>query len=171
MVGSVYASFPLPNDMEAVKASAAQGDAKAQYKLGFLHEQGAFGKVDVEKAASWYEKAANAGNKDAKLALMLLAELTQKSGKAVSVDNTVTVKMRRDKIKALVSESTTFDSLEKSAKQGDSQAQFRMGTLYNNGIGMKQDANEAKKWYALAAEGGDNNAVFALDMIRESQGR
>ena len=45
-----------------------------------------------------------------------------------------------------------------AAEKNDSQAQFSLGYMYNNGKGVKQDHSEANKWYQKAAEQGN---VFA----------
>ena len=41
-----------------------------------------------------------------------------------------------------------------------------LGELYANGLGVTNDDVEAAKWYALAAERGDREAMFALAMFR-----
>ena len=40
------------------------------------------------------------------------------------------------------------------AKQGDTDAQFNLGIMYDNGQGVPQDDKIAVKWYRLAAEQG-----------------
>ena len=42
-----------------------------------------------------------------------------------------------------------------SAEQGDNDAQFNLGQMYSNGLGVLQDFKEAAKWYRLSAEQGD----------------
>ena len=41
-------------------------------------------------------------------------------------------------------------------------AQFKMGTLYDNGIGVEQSDTEAFHWYLKAAENGDTGAMNDL---------
>src|SRR5699024_1386846 len=50
----------------------------------------------------------------------------------------------------------------KSADQGEADAQFGLGSLYEDGSGVAKDAAEAAKWYRLAAEQGDAEAQFKL---------
>ena len=38
------------------------------------------------------------------------------------------------------------------AEQGDAEAQFNLGQMYREGLGVEQDYKEAVKWYRLAAE-------------------
>ena len=48
------------------------------------------------------------------------------------------------------------------AKQGDKQAQFRLGEMYVNGYGVKQDDAAAMAWYRKAADQGLHEAEFAV---------
>ena len=40
------------------------------------------------------------------------------------------------------------------AEQGDAEAQFNLGVMYQKGNGVKQDNKQAAKWFALAAKQG-----------------
>ena len=51
---------------------------------------------------------------------------------------------------------------EDLALQGDAAAQFYLGIMYENGLGVAQDPAEAAKWYRRAAEQGNANAQFHL---------
>ena len=44
------------------------------------------------------------------------------------------------------------DEIQKKAEQGDAEAQFNLGVLYDNGEGVKQNRVKAAEWYRLAAE-------------------
>ena len=48
------------------------------------------------------------------------------------------------------------------AEQGDAQAQYKLGTMYDNGQEVSQDYAEAAKWYRKAAEQGFAKAQFNL---------
>jgi hypothetical protein len=41
------------------------------------------------------------------------------------------------------------------AEQGDVRAQFNLATMYYNGQGVRQDREQAAKWFRMAAEQGD----------------
>jgi Sel1 repeat len=49
-----------------------------------------------------------------------------------------------------------------SADQGDANAQFLVGTMYQRGRGVPEDATQAVHWYRLAAEQGQVKAQFFL---------
>lgn len=54
------------------------------------------------------------------------------------------------------------------AEQGDANAQYNLGTMYDNGEGVREDDEEAAKWYRKAAEQGDATALAALETGRNS---
>ncbi len=58
--------------------------------------------------------------------------------------------LRPDEIKALL----------QRAENGDVSAQYDLGTVYKDGLGVDKNPKEALKWYALAAEYGDARAQF-----------
>jgi len=56
----------------------------------------------------------------------------------------------------------TPDDLRKLAEQGDSEAQFTLGTLYRNGDGVLQNDSKAVEWFQRAADQGHPLALRAL---------
>ena len=51
------------------------------------------------------------------------------------------------------------------AEQGDAQAQYNLGIMYDNGQGVPQDDAEAVKWYRKAAEQGIAKAQYNLGVM------
>ena len=51
------------------------------------------------------------------------------------------------------------------AEAGDTSAQFNLGLMYYNGLGVPQDYKEAIKWYTLAAEQGDADVQNNLGLM------
>ena len=49
-----------------------------------------------------------------------------------------------------------------SAEQGNANAQYNLGNMYNEGKGVPQDYKEAAKWWKLAAEQGHEEAQYNL---------
>jgi len=59
----------------------------------------------------------------------------------------------------------------KAARRGLAVAQYRLGTLYERGRGVKRDAKEALKWYEKAAKAGNVKAMHNLAvMLTNGQG-
>ena len=57
---------------------------------------------------------------------------------------------------------TAYKLLLTLAKQGDVEAQYRLGLLYDDGYEVPQDYKEAVKWWKLAAEQGLEIAQYNL---------
>jgi TPR repeat protein len=55
-------------------------------------------------------------------------------------------------------------TLRKQAEAGDAKARFNIGSMYENGVGVRQDYAEAAKWYRKAAEQGDVEAARILGL-------
>ena len=53
---------------------------------------------------------------------------------------------------------TAYKLFLRLAAHGDADAQFSLGTLYDEGHGVPQDYKEALKWYRLSAEQGEATA-------------
>jgi hypothetical protein len=55
-----------------------------------------------------------------------------------------------------------YKEIRRAADQGDASAQYRVGRMYEGGIGVTQDSAEAVRWYRKAAEQGMATAQFEL---------
>ncbi len=51
------------------------------------------------------------------------------------------------------------------ADQGKADAQYNLGFMYANGLGVGKDFAEAAKWYRLAADQGNAHAQFGLGIM------
>ena len=66
---------------------------------------------------------------------------------------------------------TALREWEPLAEQGNIEAQYNLGFMYDNGQGLTQDKAEAVKWYLLAAEQAHSDAQLNLGAIyRNGQG-
>ncbi len=63
---------------------------------------------------------------------------------------------------------TAFPELQPFAEQGNAVAQFALGWMYDNGLGVPEDDKQAVKWYTLSAEQGDAGAQFNLGVLHEN---
>ncbi|RHZ67566.1 hypothetical protein Glove_300g26 [Diversispora epigaea] len=54
-------------------------------------------------------------------------------------------------------EEEAFQCCLKSAEEGNSEGQFRLGYCYEHGIGTTKDKEKAFQWYLKSAEGGNSN--------------
>jgi len=53
----------------------------------------------------------------------------------------------------------------KAADQGDAQAQYNLGVMYDKGEGVAQNKTEAAHWYRKAADQGDAQAQYNLGVM------
>lgn len=51
------------------------------------------------------------------------------------------------------------------AEQGDANAQFSLGVMYSQGLGVAENLSEAVRWFRLAAVGGKSEAQFTLGVF------
>jgi TPR repeat protein len=65
----------------------------------------------------------------------------------------------------------TFAALRSRADHGDVEAQFKLGQVYEHGLGVASDPLEAARWYRMAAEQGHAKAASALQALAEQKGR
>ena len=129
-----YCDEPNIDDVVTPFEKAAyEGDAKAQWLLGFLYREGKGVRQDYTKAREWFEKAAAQGDAEAQCGLGFLYY----EGKGVIQDYT---KAR--------------EWFEKAAAQGDATAQLSLGVLYYEGKGVRQNSIMAKEWFGKACDGG-----------------
>ena len=47
---------------------------------------------------------------------------------------------------------TAFEKLKPLAEQGDAEAQYNLGVMYDNGLEVTQDYKEAVRWYQQSAK-------------------
>ena len=117
-------------NLEATQAAAAKGDARAEYKLARIYEQGQGVQQDYVKAAGYLLQSADQGYADAEVLL------GSYYGRGRGVPRNL---------------STAVSWYRKAADQGDAGAQGTLGLLYSVGMGVQQDYIEAYYWLSLAA--------------------
>ena len=66
--------------------------------------------------------------------------------------------------------SETIDNIQNSAIDGNPQAQYELGQMYEFGRGVGQDYTEAMAWYMKAAQQNYAQAQYAIGLLYE-QGR
>ena len=141
-VGKVYKGMEInENKILCYTILAEQGDASAQFNLGYCYDKGLGVEQNYEKAVEWYTKSAEQGNAYAQLNLGYCYD------KGLGVE--------QDYEKAV-------EWYAKSAEQGDLTAQNNLGCHYAKGQGVEQDYEKAVYWWKKSAEQGDANAQFHL---------
>ena len=62
-------------------------------------------------------------------------------------------------------ESDELNEVIKVAEQGDADAQYELGVMYNNGMGVEQNDETSVIWYTLSAEQGFASAQYNLGVM------
>ena len=125
---------------------AEQGDARAQYNLGSMHENGQGVLQDYKTAVKWYRLAAEQGYV---LAQYNLGQMFRR-GQGVLQNYKTAVKWYR-----------------LSAEQGNASAQYNLGVMYGNGNGVIQDNIYAHMWFNISASNGNKDAVKNRDLVEK----
>ena len=127
------------------RKAAEQGDAGAQFDLGWLYAHGRGVETNYAQAVAWYRRSAEQGNSAAQhwLGHCFL------NGTGVVED-----------------EAEAFRWFRDAAEAGIPAAQNDLGRMYAKGRGVEQDSTQALGWYRKAADAGlpsaQNNLAWAL---------
>ena len=152
-----------PDQITEIRRLAEQGDADAQYSLGYRYATGTGVPQDRAEAARWLRLAADQGHIQAEDFLGRM----RPSGSQRATDN-VAEPALREALPPATGQSPRsgnpfrVPSLRTDAEQGDANAQYNLGIRYVTGVGVPQDRAEAIRWYRLAAEQGHVLAQSAL---------
>ena len=139
--------------MQRFLAADEAGNKKAARYVGLLYEQGLGVEQDYALAASWYEKGVNAGDLTSGYYLGLLYK------QGLGVD--------QDYEKAAEYFASVAASENKSAT-GVVDARVELAQLYEQGLGVEQNVDRAIALYREAAEYGNEQAVEALERLRDN---
>ena len=113
---------------------AEDGNARAQYNLGWMHANGKGTAQDFKEAIKWYTKSAQQGNVNAQYNL---GNLYLRGDGAAQNDN------------------LAFSWFLKAAEQGDAPAQYNLCRMYILGKGGEKNILEARFWCKQALENDD----------------
>lgn len=119
---------------------AEAGQANAQYYMGAIFGLGRGVDRDLDRAETWFGKAAQQGHARALFSLGNIHRMRSDTDGAIRY-----FKMAADK--------------------GVRSAQYNLGVLYATGDGVGKDVEEAFKWYARAAENGHATAQYNLGIF------
>jgi TPR repeat protein len=85
-----------------------------------------------------------------------------------SVENSKSADFQKGLTAALSGDfATALREWKPLAKQGNADAQYNLGYMYQKGLGVPQDDKTAVKWYTLAAERGNANARTNLSNLQK----
>lgn len=122
---------------------ADQGNAEAQYAIGFMYAGGQGVRRNNAEAAKWWRLAADQGNTFAQYNLGTLYD----NGEGVPQNKAEALKL-----------------YYLAAERGNAGAQFSVGLLYFAGVAVPENRIEAAKWWRRAADQGHIGAQAYLGL-------
>lgn len=141
-IGAIGLSPEISAELaSSLEPKARNGDADAQFLLGYAYATGMGVPQSYTKALYWSKKAAQQDHAEAQFNV----GAAYAAGRGVKQSYTNAVQWFR-----------------KAAEQGVAMAQFNMGRLYANGKGIKKSYVKAMYWYRKASEQGLAKAQFNL---------
>jgi hypothetical protein len=169
----------LAAQAKATRALAEQGDAQAQYHLGYIYRYGQGVPLNNDEALRWYRKAADQGYAAGEYGLANMYFY----GLGVLQDYTESIRWCRKAAdqgyapaqaglgsKYFYGDGLAKDDSQsvfwyrKAADQGYAWAEYDLGYMYDYGRGVSQDRAEANRWYRKAADHGNEFAQRALGL-------
>ena len=163
-----------------LRAAALKGDPAAAYEVGVRFAEGKGVASDLDEAAKWYDRAAQAGvvpalfrlgtfyekglsvKKDIDIARRYYAQAAER-GSAKAMHNLAVLDADGGGKGANYKSASIW--FRKAADRGVADSQFNLGILYARGIGVEQNLAESFKWFTLAAAQGDADAGRKRDDI------
>ena len=124
---------------------AAEGDARAQFKLGELCHEGLGVNPDITKAKQWYLLAVEQGHAEAQNNLGIIYD----DGDGVRTDFRIAMKWYL-----------------LAAEQGDPGAQFNLGSIYREEEAV-QNFTRAYMWWGISAYLGNDLAGSLLESVEQ----
>ena len=138
--GSAYAAVPplqAAQELEELAKKAESGGAEAQYLLGQAYDEGRVVPRDLAEALKWYSRAAEAGYAEAQNSLGSALQAEKRYAEALAW-------------------------YEKAAAQEHVRSINSLAALYDAGLGVAQDRNQAFQLWTRAAEQGSAEAMWNL---------
>jgi localization factor PodJL len=163
-----------------LRAAALKGDPAAAYEVGVRFAEGKGVAPDLDQAAKWYDRAAQAGvvpaifrlgtfyekglsvKKDVDIARRYYAQAAER-GSAKAMHNLAVLDADGGGKGANYKSASIW--FRKAADRGVADSQFNLGILYARGIGVEQNLAESFKWFSLAAAQGDADAGRKRDDV------
>lgn len=159
---NAYRSRDFSTARATFEALGARGDARAQFALGLLYENGEGVEKNDAAAADWYRKSAEQGYAKAQYNLGMM----HLQGVGVARDERVA----REWFERAARQGNpdAVARLLRFAEDGDVSAQYLVGVMYLNGGAVTRDAALASRWLQRAAARGHLDAMFAMGVLTET---
>jgi localization factor PodJL len=166
--------------ISALRAGIAAQEPAAEYEMASRYAEGRGVPQDLQEAARWFERAADAGfvpaqfrlaglnekgeglKKDLQAARRLYLSAANK-GHAKAMHNLAV--LYAEGVEGEPDYKMAAQWFRKAAAYGIRDSQFNLGVLHARGIGVETNLAESYKWFAIAAGQGDQDAATKRDEV------
>ena len=185
------AAFEAKDYETAVKffsSAAEQGNAEAQFMLGYCYKAGIGVEANGAEAEKWFHKAAEQGDQSVAKLLEVPKQLKAIEDNDENTIREITEFWLKDAARKATEENDQMSQLglavsqenkgnmseaikwyRKAAENGDHLAQYRLGHFYDKGEGgVQQDKAEAVKWFRMGAEQNQIVCQYVLGLHYEN---
>ncbi len=128
-------------DFAALIKEAMKGNIEAQHELGIKYINLSSETIHHNKAKYWISRASESGLVKSQIVYGALLYQEGKAAEAINI-------------------------YKKAAESGSSEAQYRVGVAYADGLGVERSIDKARVWLTLATEQGHFLAKFRLDNLK-----
>ena len=163
----------------ALRAAAEAGNPLAFYEIGARFTEGRGVPIDLNTAASWYQRAADLGHAPSQYRIANFYEkgsgverdldaakkwyqMAAEQGNASAMHNLAV-------LYATAGAAPDFENaalwFERAAEVGVRDSQVNLAILYARGDGVTRDLEQSYKWFAIAANDGDKDAAVKRDEV------
>lgn len=163
----------------ALKVAATASNPLAFYEIGARFTDGRGVTVDLERAASWYQRAADLGHAPSQYRIANLYEkgsgverdlaaakkwyqMAAEQGNASAMHNLAVLYATAGPAPDYTNAAEWF---ERAAEIGVRDSQVNLAILYARGDGVPRDLVQSYKWFAIAANEGDKDAGVKRDEV------
>jgi TPR repeat protein len=129
------------NELKDLMIRAKDGNANAQFDLGYKFYKGIDFQQDIIEAIYWFRLASAQDNPDAQAMMGVL----YKNGEGVTQDYKEALRL-----------------LKKAADKKNHRAQYHLGVMYYAGMGVKANNKDAARYFRLASDQGNCEAQANL---------
>ena len=159
------------------KKAMEHGSTDALFNLGVSYYQGEGVVKDLQEAKRLFEKSSAQGYDKAQLFIGIILEDTNASCDEIVAAYKKAAEMGCTEAQDYlgnwyeegenglpVDYQEAYRWYQKAAEQGDSYAQYDIGWLFDNGLGVKENKREAVKWFKRAASKNNVSAIYRLGL-------
>jgi TPR repeat protein len=154
---AAYESGDYATALQIWRPIAERGDARAQFDLGVLYNNGRGVAQDYVIAHKWFSLAAAQGDERA-------AEYRDVVAGSIVPKQEPTVEQGEAAYES-GDYATALQIWRPLGEKGDARAQYSLGIMYNNGRGVPKDSTRAYMWFSLSAAHGNQTAAEYREIV------